>query len=164
MAAIFNTTVSNAISWMKMYEFRLKFHQSLLRSVQLTYPSIGLDNGLALKRRQAIIWTNAGPVHRSIYAALVGDELSTLPFFKYRGSMIRHRVHCYVNVSMASSMYYSLTYRQIQLNRISPYGKIEWKHVNHNKDDLKMAFECIGSNHHMELMNISLSYCSFRTS
>ena len=27
-------------------------------------------------RRQAIIWTNADPVHQRIYAALGGDELS----------------------------------------------------------------------------------------
>ena len=37
--------------------------------------SIGLDNGLAPNRRQAIIWTTADPVHRRIYAALGGDEL-----------------------------------------------------------------------------------------
>ena len=30
-------------------------------------PSIGLDNGLAPIRRQAITWTNANPVHRRIY-------------------------------------------------------------------------------------------------
>ena len=38
-------------------------------------PAIGLDNGLAPKRWQAIIWTNADPVHRCIYAALGGGEL-----------------------------------------------------------------------------------------
>ena len=36
MAAIFQTTSSNAFSWMKMYEFRLKFHWSLFLRVQLT--------------------------------------------------------------------------------------------------------------------------------
>ena len=36
MAAIFQTTVSNGFSWMKMYEFWLKFHWSLFRRVQLT--------------------------------------------------------------------------------------------------------------------------------
>ena len=36
MAAIFQTTSSNAFSWMKMYEFRLKFHWSLFPRVQLT--------------------------------------------------------------------------------------------------------------------------------
>ena len=33
--AIFKTTFSNAFSWMKMYEFRLKFHWSLFLQVQL---------------------------------------------------------------------------------------------------------------------------------
>ena len=35
---------------------------------------MGLDNGLAPNRRQAIIWTNADPNHWRIYAALGGDE------------------------------------------------------------------------------------------
>ena len=33
-------------------------------------PSIGSGNGLALNRRQAITWANAGPVYWRIYAAL----------------------------------------------------------------------------------------------
>ena len=33
-------------------------------------PSIGLDNGSAPNRRQAIIWTNADPIQWRIYAAL----------------------------------------------------------------------------------------------
>ena len=36
MAPIFYTTFSNAFSWMKMYEFRLRFHWSLLPKAQLT--------------------------------------------------------------------------------------------------------------------------------
>ena len=36
MAAISQTTLSNAFSWMKMLEFRYKFHWSLLLRVQLT--------------------------------------------------------------------------------------------------------------------------------
>ena len=35
-----------------------------------------LDNGLALKRRQAIIWTNADPIRWGIYAALGGDDFN----------------------------------------------------------------------------------------
>ena len=38
-------------------------------------PSIGLDNGLAPNRRQAIIWTNADPILWHIYVALGEDEL-----------------------------------------------------------------------------------------
>ena len=34
--AILQTTFSNAISWMKLFEFRLKFHRSLFLKVQLT--------------------------------------------------------------------------------------------------------------------------------
>ena len=37
--------------------------------------SIGLDNGLALDRWQAIIWINADTIHQHIYAALGGDEI-----------------------------------------------------------------------------------------
>ena len=35
--------------------------------------SIGVDNGLAPNRRQAIIWTNAHSIRWRIYAALGGD-------------------------------------------------------------------------------------------
>ena len=36
MAAIFQTMFSNSFSWMKMYEFRLRFHRSLFQRVQVT--------------------------------------------------------------------------------------------------------------------------------
>ena len=36
-------------------------------------PCTGLDNGLAPNRRQAVIWTNADPIHWRIYAALGGE-------------------------------------------------------------------------------------------
>ena len=36
MAAIFQTTFSNAFSWMKMFKFLLRFHWSLFPRVQLT--------------------------------------------------------------------------------------------------------------------------------
>ena len=58
MDAISQTTFSSAFSWMKMLEFRLKFHWSLFLRVQLNHFSIGSDNGLSPSRRQAIIWTN----------------------------------------------------------------------------------------------------------
>ena len=46
MAAIFQTTFSNAFSWMKMFEFRLRFHWSLFPRVQLTIfvPSVIITN------------------------------------------------------------------------------------------------------------------------
>ena len=39
---------------------------------------ISSGNGLAPDRRQAITWTSADPVHRRIYAAPGGDELTAL--------------------------------------------------------------------------------------
>ena len=71
MDAISQTTFSSAFSWMKMFEFPLKFHWSLFLMVQLTHwgrvthicvgnlTIIYSDNGLSPGRRQAIIWTNA---------------------------------------------------------------------------------------------------------
>ena len=58
--AIFQTIFAIAFSWMKMYEFRPRFHWRLLQRVQLTTFQHGLDNGLAQDRRQAIVWTNDG--------------------------------------------------------------------------------------------------------
>ena len=45
-------------SFMKMYEFRLRFHRSLFLGVQLTIPQHLFRYGLAPTRRQAIIRTN----------------------------------------------------------------------------------------------------------
>ena len=48
------------------------------------YFNTGSDNGLALNRRQAIILTNADPVHWRIYAALGGyDSVSQQILHKY---------------------------------------------------------------------------------
>ena len=54
------STLSNALLWMKMLEFLLKYYWGLFLWVQLKYFSIGSDNGLAPSRRQAIISTNDG--------------------------------------------------------------------------------------------------------
>ena len=69
----FADDIIDAFSWMKSFVFWLKFHWSLF---QLKYPSVGLDNGLASNRLQAIIWTSANPIHWRLYAVPVGDELS----------------------------------------------------------------------------------------
>ena len=45
---------------MKRYEFQQKIYSSVFLRAQLTIGSIGSDDGLALARRQAIVWTNAG--------------------------------------------------------------------------------------------------------
>ena len=76
MATIFQTTFSNAFSWMKMMEFRLEFQCNLFQGSNWQYASTGSDNGLAPYRRQAIIWTNFGLVYRPIYASLGLNEQS----------------------------------------------------------------------------------------
>ena len=60
LVTIFQTTFSNAFSWMKMYKFRLRSHWSLLQGSNSQCSSIGSDTGLAPSRQQAIIWTNDG--------------------------------------------------------------------------------------------------------
>ena len=51
IAAIFQTTLSNAIIWMKMHKF-------WLYGSKWQYSSTGSDNGMVPTRQQAIIWTN----------------------------------------------------------------------------------------------------------
>ena len=76
MAAISQMVFSNAFLLMKNCVFWLKFRWRLFLRVQMTtIQHSGLGNGLAPNRRQAIIWTNVDPIHRSIYAARGGDEL-----------------------------------------------------------------------------------------
>ena len=58
MATISQTTFSNAFSWMKMYEFRLKFHWSLSLGVKVTIFQHWFRYGLAPSRRQTVSWTN----------------------------------------------------------------------------------------------------------
>ena len=55
MATISQTIFSDAFSWTKSFVFWLKFHWSLLLRVQMTINKH--------YRRQAIIWTNAEPIH-----------------------------------------------------------------------------------------------------
>ena len=58
MAAIFQMTFSNAFFWLKMFTISLKFVPK--GPINKLTSSIGLDNGLAPTRRQAIIWINDG--------------------------------------------------------------------------------------------------------
>ena len=60
-------TFSNAFLWMKSVVLRFEFHWSLFIRVQKG--SIGLGNGLAPNRRQALTRTNADLIHWHLYAA-----------------------------------------------------------------------------------------------
>ena len=61
MAFILQTRFSNAVSWKKMSEFRLKnFTDVCFRGSNWQWASISSADGLAPTRRQAIIWTIDG--------------------------------------------------------------------------------------------------------
>ena len=76
MAATFQTTFSNAFSWMKMYEFRLRFHWILFPWVQLTISQhwfrLWLDAGQATSHDLNQWWL----VYWRIYASLGLNELN----------------------------------------------------------------------------------------
>ena len=74
IASILQTTFSNAFSLMKIYKSLLVFHWSLFLRVQLRLFQPWFRKWLGAS--QAIIWTNADPIHWRIYAALGGDELT----------------------------------------------------------------------------------------
>ena len=61
--------------------------------------SIDLDNGLATNRWQAIIWTNADPIHWCIYVALRGDELTHLNHRKLNTTFTAEAIYCKIKQS-----------------------------------------------------------------
>ena len=66
------TILSDAFSWTKSFVFWLIIHWHLFLRVQWTITQHWF---MAPNRRQAIIWTNADPIHRRIYASLGADAL-----------------------------------------------------------------------------------------
>ena len=60
MAAIFQTTFSNAFFFSENVWISLKISLRFVPNGPINIPSIGSDNGLAPARRQAIIWTKGG--------------------------------------------------------------------------------------------------------
>ena len=69
MIVIFQTTVSIVISCINIFVVWYKLQKKTFPRFQLVIRySLGSDNGLAPKRRQAIIWTNDHPAYRHIYA------------------------------------------------------------------------------------------------
>ena len=90
--AILQTTFSNAISWMKMVEFRLKFHWSLFLKVQLTIFQHWFRWWFGGEQATSLIWTNDGPVQRRIYTSLGVNELKgwfTRSHIRYVGVLTR---------------------------------------------------------------------------
>ena len=60
----------------KYMNFKYTFIEISSLGSNWQYVSIVSNNGLAPSRRQVIIWANVDTVHRCIYVALGGDELS----------------------------------------------------------------------------------------
>ena len=76
MAAVSQTTLSNAFSWMKMLEFRLRFHLSLSLRVQLTiWVNLGSD-----VYEWRIIWLFLTYMFKVFEHAVTSTRLCMAPF------------------------------------------------------------------------------------
>ena len=71
------------LEW-KVWYFDSNFTEVCPQGFNWQQASISSGNGLAPNRRQAIIWTNADPIHWSIYAALGRDESKILYWLESR--------------------------------------------------------------------------------
>ena len=87
MAAISQTTLSIALSWIKMLELRLNFHWSLFLRVQLTISSIGSDNAVQATSHYLNQWWL---VYWRIYASLGLNEL--MQWGTHRGVLSNQKV------------------------------------------------------------------------
>ena len=76
MAAIFQTTFSNVFSWMKMYEFQLRFHWCLFLRVQLTIFQYWLRQWLGAGQATSHYLRHWCLVYRHIYVSLSLNELT----------------------------------------------------------------------------------------
>ena len=83
MAAIFQTTSSNAFSWMKVYEFRSRFHWSLFLRAQLILFQHWFRWWLGAGQATSHYLNQCGSVYWRIYASLGFNELNdnTSPFY-----------------------------------------------------------------------------------
>ena len=79
MDAISQTTFSNAFSWMKMFEFRLKAHWSLFPRVQLTIFQQWFRQWLGAGQATSHSLKQWWLVYRRIYASLGLNELNWNP-------------------------------------------------------------------------------------
>ena len=78
MAATFQTTFSNAFSWMKMYEFQLRFHWSLFLRVQLTIFQHWVRQWLGADQATSHCLTQWRLVNWRIYTSLDVNELTKI--------------------------------------------------------------------------------------
>ena len=70
------TTISNAFSWMAIWNPDSNFNEIYSKEPNWQQASIGSGNSLAPNRRQAIAGANGNQVYWGMYATVGGNELS----------------------------------------------------------------------------------------
>ena len=108
MAAIFQTTVPSAFSWMKMYEFIVSFHWSLSPRAQLTIFQHWFREWLGAGQATSHYLNQWWFIHWRIYASLGLNELihwgnATEQFFYDKSILVQVMTWC----RQASSHYLS---------------------------------------------------------
>ena len=105
MAAISQTIFSDSFSWMNSLYFDQNFPEVFSSGSNWHLPSIGVNNGLAPNRQQAIIWTNDDQIHWRINCGIRGKWVNTCP-------------------SLPWSLWTTLTHCGL----VMPYGIVEFSH------------------------------------
>ena len=89
MAAVSQTALSNAFSWMKMLEFRLRFHWCLFLRFELTIFQHWFRYWLGAGQATSHYLNQCWPVYWRIYASLGLNELKGKPPFTSPALYIR---------------------------------------------------------------------------
>ena len=92
MATMFQTTFPYVFHWIKMFEFRLRFHWSLFLRFVLTYSSIGSDTWLGTDQATSHYLNQWWLFHWRIYTSLGLDE-----FWWHKVSMIHNELNIYLH-------------------------------------------------------------------
>ena len=85
---IFRCIFLNKYFWI----FKRNFTEICSLGSNWQYDSIGSDNGLALKRRQAIIWSNVGMFYWPIYVSIFINELTLCSASPSVGTLLNTRL------------------------------------------------------------------------
>ena len=115
MNTISQTPYSNAFSWMKMFEFRWRFHWTLFKRVHLTIFQHWFKQWLGAVQATSHYLNQWWFVFRRIHASLSSNELSEF----YLSTLEQLGVN-----QMISVICYFLWYQLIKLHY--PCGKIKW--------------------------------------
>ena len=135
MDAISQTTFSNAFSWMKMFEFRLKFHWSLFPRVQLIIFQQWFRQWLGAVQVTSHCLIQRWLAYRRIYASLSLNELI-------------HSFHsCCEVISIKFHSYQPSTIKCLHIHTAWHAGhNAWWIHRSHIPMDQMHSFCCQGCN------------------